>query len=76
MRTYHVVVERAGQSWRATCPALRDRGAITSGETKEEARTHIENVILMILLEIRSAGLSPPPDEEVAGSIPLTIDDA
>jgi predicted RNase H-like HicB family nuclease len=34
--------------------ALRDHGADTGGETREEALIHIENVIAMILAETES----------------------
>jgi predicted RNase H-like HicB family nuclease len=51
-----------------------DHGAVTGGETREEALTHIENVISMILAEMESGGVSPPPDEPVPGGILLTIE--
>ena len=70
---YHVTVARQGTEWRADCPALRHHGAITGGETREEALTHIENAILMILAEMESGGVSPPRDEPVPGGILLTI---
>ena len=56
------------------CPALRNHGVVTGGETREEATAHIENVIAMILAEMESGGVSPPPDELVPGRILLTID--
>ncbi len=71
---YHVTVDRQSGQWRAVCPALRDHGAVTGGETCEEALIHIENVISMILAEMESGGVSPPPDELVPGGILLTID--
>ena len=71
---YHVTVERRQDEWRAVCPALMDHGAVTGGETREEALTHIENVISMILAEMESGGVSPPPDQLVRGGIPLTIE--
>jgi predicted RNase H-like HicB family nuclease len=71
---YHVTVDRQGDDWHAVCPALRSHGAFVGGETREEALTHIENAILMILSEMNSAGVSPPPDQQVAGSIQLTIE--
>jgi|TARA_B100000315_G_scaffold250152_1_gene282506 predicted RNase H-like HicB family nuclease len=72
--SYHVTVARQGTEWRAVCPALKDHGAVTGGDTREEALTHIENVILMTLVEMQSAGAPPPPDVVVPGGIPLTID--
>jgi predicted RNase H-like HicB family nuclease len=71
---YHVTVDRQGDQWRAVCPALMDHGAVTGGETREEALTHIENVISMILAEMESGGVSPPRDELVPGGILLTIE--
>jgi hypothetical protein len=34
---YHVTVDRQGNEWQAACPALRHRGAVIGGETREEA---------------------------------------
>ena len=62
---YHVTVDRQGDQRRAVCPALRDYGAVTGGETREEALIHIENVISMILAAMESGGVLPPPDELV-----------
>jgi predicted RNase H-like HicB family nuclease len=71
---YHVKVDWQGDEWRAVCPALRDHGAFTGGETREEALTHIENAISMILLDMATAGVLPPPDEPVPGGVMLTIE--
>ncbi len=71
---YHVTVDRQDDQWRAVCPALMDHGAVTGGETREEALTHIENVISRILAEMESGGVSPPPDELAPGGILLTIE--
>ena len=73
-RTYHVMVERDDEAWRAVCPSLRDHGAVTGGETREEALTHMEGVLVMILSEITASGATPPPDEVVPGGIPLTVE--
>lgn len=70
---YHVTVSRHGDEWRAVCPALQNHGAVIGGETREEALTHIENAILMILTEMASDGVSPPPDAVVPDSIVLTL---
>ncbi|MDA0990644.1 MAG: hypothetical protein O3A51_07825 [Verrucomicrobia bacterium] len=71
---YHVTVARQGTEWRAVCPALKDHGAVTGGETREEALTHIENAISMILAEMELNGVSPPFNEPVPGGILLTIE--
>lgn len=70
---YHVTVVRQGTEWRAVCPALRHHGAVIGGETREEALTHIDNAIQMILTEMERNGVSPPADEPVSGGILLTI---
>ena len=70
---YHVTVSRQGDEWRAVCPALRHHGASVGGETREEAPTHIENAILMILTEMERNGVSPPADEPVPGGVLLTF---
>ena len=54
-------LSRAASSWRC------DR------ETREEALTHIENAILMILAEMELNGVSPPADEPVPDSVVLTF---
>ena len=71
---YHVTVERDGDAWRAVCPALRDHGAVIGGETREEALTHMEGVLVMILSEFAANGSTPPPDAALPGSIPLTVE--
>ena len=71
---YYVTVYRQGTEWRAVCPALKDHGAVTGGETREEALTHIENAISMILAEMELNGVSPPFNEPVPGGILLTIE--
>ena len=71
---YHVTVDRQGDEWWAVCPALRHHGAAIGGETREEALVHIENAILMILHEMASNGVLPPPDEVPLYGVALTIE--
>ena len=70
---YHVTVSRHRDEWRAVCPALRRHGADIGGETREEALTHIDNAIQMILAEMERNGVSPPADEPVSGGVLLTF---
>lgn len=70
---YHVTVSRLGDEWRAVCPALRRHGADIGGETREEALTHIDNAIQMILAQMQTDGIPPPPDETVPDSVVLTF---
>ena len=71
---YHVTIRQDGDRWQAHCPALAGRGAKTGGETREEALTHIESILVMILTEMEASGAPPPPDEPVSGGILLTIE--
>ena len=70
---YHVTISRQGDEWRAVCPALRHHGASMGGETREEALTHIDNAIQMILAQMQTNGVLPPPDELVADSVVLVL---
>jgi predicted RNase H-like HicB family nuclease len=71
--SYHVTVDQQGDEWRAVCPALRHHGAVIGGETREEALTHIENAIFMMLAEMRLNGILPPPNEPLPGGVLLNI---
>lgn len=51
-------------------------GAITGGETKEEALTHIYSILLLILLEMERNGTEIPKDEIHPKSIPVDVDTA
>ncbi len=72
--SYHVTIERDGETWRAVCPALLDQGAVSGGETREEALVHIEGVLVLILSEFAANGAAPPPDTMLPGGIPLTME--
>ena len=72
--TFHVVITPGSRSWRARCPALESHGAVTGGETKEEALTHIYSAIVMILGKMEADGTTVPPDDAVPDSIPLSVD--
>lgn len=71
--TFHVVITQESGSWRARCPALESHGAVTRGETKEEALTHIHNILVMILEKMKADGTTVPPDDAVPDSIPLSV---
>lgn len=72
--TFHIVITPESGSWRARCPALESHGAVTGGETKEEALTHIHSVLVMILGKMEADGTTVPPDGAVPDSIPLAVD--
>jgi predicted RNase H-like HicB family nuclease len=69
-----VTIGRDGTGWRSCCPALTEYGAVTGGETKEEAMVHIESAIVMILAKFKADGTSAPPDIIIADGIPVSRD--
>ena len=74
MRTYifKVVVEpdedaQGNPAWHAYCPALESIGAATSGQTRQEALTKINDVVHMIVQEFIEEG-KPLPDPSAISS--------
>ncbi|MGE5444551.1 MAG: type II toxin-antitoxin system HicB family antitoxin [Ignavibacteriales bacterium] len=69
MKTYafRVVVEPDEDRWHAYCPVLKQYGAATWGDTKEEALKHIQEVVQMIIDELIEDGEEIPlePKEEI-----------
>jgi predicted RNase H-like HicB family nuclease len=69
MKTYafKVIIEPDEDRWHAYCPALKDNGAVTWGNTREEALKHIQEVVQMIVDELIEDGEEIPeePREEV-----------
>ena len=69
MKTYafKVVVEPDEGGYHAYCPALRHFGAVTHGATEDEALKNIDEVIHMIVDELREDGKPLPngPGDDV-----------
>ncbi|MCL5408561.1 MAG: type II toxin-antitoxin system HicB family antitoxin [Candidatus Omnitrophica bacterium] len=69
METYsfRVIVEQDEKRWHAYCPALEKYGAVTWGNTREEALKNIEEVVQMVVEEIIEDNKILPylPPEEV-----------
>jgi predicted RNase H-like HicB family nuclease len=65
--TFRVIVEPDGGRWHAHCPALKAFGVATWGNTEEEARKHIQEVVQMVVEELQEDGISIPdsPKEDV-----------
>jgi predicted RNase H-like HicB family nuclease len=65
--TFKVVVEPDEDRWRAYCPPLQKYGAATWGRTQDEAYQHIQEVVAMIVDELREDGIALPegPTEDV-----------
>jgi predicted RNase H-like HicB family nuclease len=64
---FKVVVEPDAERWHARCPSLEKQGAVTWGSTQQEALQHIQEVVEMILQEMREDGTPIPegPTEDV-----------
>ena len=62
MRTYTftVVVEPDEGGYHAYCPALRKYGAVTQGSTPEEALKNINELVRMIVDELREDNIHLP----------------
>ena len=59
--TFRVVVEPDAGRFHAYCPVLRRYGAVTQGATEEEALRNINEVVQMIVDELREEGKELPP---------------
>jgi predicted RNase H-like HicB family nuclease len=68
--TFKVVVEPDEDRWRAYCPALEAQGAATWGCTRDEAHTHIREVLEMIVSELVEEG-KPIPAAATISEEPL-----
>jgi predicted RNase H-like HicB family nuclease len=77
--TFKVIVEPDEDRWHAYCPALQAYGAATWGNTHEEAFQHIQEVVQMVIDELREDNIPIPntpkddvevfPDERVAVTV-------
>jgi predicted RNase H-like HicB family nuclease len=58
--TFKVVVEPDEGGYHAYCSALRHLGAVTQGSTEEDALRNINEVVRIIMDELREDGLPVP----------------
>jgi predicted RNase H-like HicB family nuclease len=65
--TFKVVVEQDDGGYHAWCPALRGYGAVTQGATQAEALKNINEVVQMIVDELREEHIPLPegPGDDV-----------
>ena len=70
--TFKVVVEPDGERWHASCPVLERYGAATWGHTQEEALKHIQEVVQMVVAELREDGVPIP--EGPTGEVEIFTD--
>ncbi len=59
--TFKVVVEPDEGGFHAYCPDLRRYGAVTQGATYEEALRNINEVVQIIVDELKEDGIPLPP---------------
>jgi predicted RNase H-like HicB family nuclease len=71
--TFHVAITQERRFWYARCPALESYGAITAGDTREEALTHIYSALVMILEKLEDEETVIPSGQAFPGSIPITV---
>ncbi len=72
--TFNVVVEPDEDRWHAYCPALEKYGAATWGNTKEEALTHIQAVVQMVVSELAEEGTAlPDVAKEAVEVFPVSV---
>jgi predicted RNase H-like HicB family nuclease len=62
---FRVVVEPDEGGFHAYCPALRRFGAVTQGATAEEALKNINEVVQIIVYELRENGIALPAAQEL-----------
>ena len=63
--TFKVVVEPDEGGYHAYCPALRRFGAVTQGSTEAEALKNINEVVQMIMDELKEDGIALPSHDGV-----------
>ena len=71
---FRTVVESDDGRWSAYCPALQKYGAATWGNTREEALTHIREVVELIVEELKDEGNPIPEDIEVSREPLIAVD--
>ncbi len=57
---FRVVLEPDEDKWRAYVPELEAKGAATWGDTKEEALRNIQDVVRMVVEDLREDGEPVP----------------
>ena len=62
MRTYafKVVLAPDGDRWHAFCPVLEQYGAATWGASQEEALRNIQELVQIVIEELREDGVAIP----------------
>ena len=63
--TFKVVVEPDEGGYHAYCPALRPFGAVTQGSTAAEALKNVNEVVQMIMDELKEDGIALPSHDDV-----------
>jgi predicted RNase H-like HicB family nuclease len=66
---FKVVLEPDDNTWHVYCPALLTLGGATWGRTKEEALKHIQEVVQMIVEELKEEGEPIPEDLKISDEL-------
>lgn len=66
--TFQIVVEPDEGCWHAYAPDLESHGAVTWGETREEALRHIEEVVRLVVESMLEHGEPIPAASNHAGA--------
>jgi len=66
---FKVVLEPDENTWHVYCPALLTLGGATWGRTKEEALKHIQEVVQMIVEELKEEGEPIPEDLKISDEL-------
>ena len=61
---FTIVVEPDEDRWHAYVPALESYGAVSWGNSREEAIRHIQEVVQMVVEELIEDGISLPTQSE------------
>lgn len=70
---YRMTATRPGDEWQAVCPALCHHRVVICGATREDALTHIENAISLILEKMKLNGMLLPSNERAPAGVLLNI---
>ena len=70
---FKVVLEPDENTWHVYCPALLQLGGATWGKTQEEALKHIQEVVQMIVEELKEEGEPIPEDLKISDELMVSV---
>jgi len=66
---FKVVLEPDDNTWHVYCPALLKLGGATWGRTQEEALKHMQEVVQLIVEELKEEGEPIPEDLKISDEL-------